>query len=148
MWEGFEKGRKNVPVARFFNRGRIPPTPPRKKPDLSTKSGFFQFYSPAASFIALQLYSACAEWYCAARSFGGEYNITLRCDQTYAYFIHKNHKREESLIEKNLDKSGFELRIICEYSNKKDGNWRWNQGKSFPVPTETVFSWLPLHGMV
>jgi len=28
--------------------------PPRKKPDLSTKSGFFQLYSPSASYIASQ----------------------------------------------------------------------------------------------
>ena len=34
-----------------------------------------QFYSPWASSIASQLYSAYAEWY-SLREFGGEYNIT------------------------------------------------------------------------
>ena len=47
---------------------RVRPPAPRKKPDLFTKSGFFQLYSPAASYIALQFYSAHAELYCAARS--------------------------------------------------------------------------------
>ena len=33
------------------------------------QAGFFQLYSPAASYIASQLYSAYAERYCASRSY-------------------------------------------------------------------------------
>ena len=40
------------------------------------QSRSFQLYSPSASYIASQLYLACAKLYCPTGSFGGEYNIT------------------------------------------------------------------------
>ena len=40
------------------------------------QSRSFQLYSPSASYIASQLYLACAKLYCPTGSLGGEYNIT------------------------------------------------------------------------
>jgi len=47
------------------------------------KSGFFQLYSPAASYIALQLYSSFRRVILRFAQFGGEYNITSRVSEKY-----------------------------------------------------------------
>ena len=49
---------------------------PEKNGNRDTITVLFSYIRLAASYIASQLYLACAKLYCPSGSFGGEYNIT------------------------------------------------------------------------
>ena len=55
---------------------RVPPPAPEKNGNRDTITVLFSYIRLAASYIASQLYLACAKLYWASPSFGGEYNIT------------------------------------------------------------------------
>ena len=61
----------------------------------------FQLYSPLASYIASQLYLACAKLYCPTGSFGGEYNIAAAKRQ-YRFCVAKISLRRR----RNITKKG------------------------------------------
>ncbi len=52
------------------------PVASTRKREIPRGIGRIQLYLPSASYIASQLYLACAKLYCPLGSLGSEYNIT------------------------------------------------------------------------